>query len=418
MALYSQGSAVVQDSRTMHLDAGEQNLSWPVVGAVQPGTFWLSGSGVNLVGFELNMNRGDSGGLLAGRIGRSITVNAPDGASRQGTLVAVEDDTAYVRIDDRIERITAASAARISWPAANNGDNSSGITLHVTADHAGKQKLTATYQTDAPSWQTSYTGRFDPQTGRLKLTGSAIIDNSGHGALNADKAWLVAGDTARAEHGGPRPMMMAKMTAAAPAPAGPPERVGDVYRYSLANGLHVPAGATRSVALIEPMTVNAKRRYRFENYALSDTGNARRHAEVNLSFDNSSGQPLPAGPVRIYDAAHAAQLMGGARIDDTPAGAPVRLNLGGAFDITGTHRVTKQSNDDGAHITQVTVELFNAGDSEKQVTVAERLPQGAQLADNAPKPNGGSAHAPQWRVSLPANGHRTLSYRFTRPQSS
>ncbi len=109
------------------------------------------------------------------------------------------------------------------------------------------------------------------------------------------------------------------------------------------DGLHVKAGAVKSVALMQPISVDAKRQYRFENYALNDTGAKRQHARVSLAFDNSSDQPLPAGAVRIYDAAHAAQLMGGTQIDDTPAGAPVTLALGGAFDITGTHRVTQQA---------------------------------------------------------------------------
>ncbi|MGN8157941.1 DUF4139 domain-containing protein [Salinisphaera sp. SWV1] len=424
IALYSQGAAVVQDSRAVSLDRGEQTVSWPVIGAIQPDTLWLSGAGVQLTGFDISAPGADaSGNNLSDRIGRSVTLRAPGGKTRQGTLVNVDGDTAYVRVDDRIERITAASPIEISWSVGKSRggarNSGSGLTMNVDADKSGQRKLTVTYQTRAPRWQASYTGRFDPASGKLRLVSQAVIDNSGHDALDARQAWLVAGDTSRAHGGPPRPMMMAKMASSESAAAGPPQAVGDVYRYPLAHGLHVKAGAVKSVALMKPISVEATRRYRFENQALNDTGNSRQHVRVSLAFDNSSGQPLPAGAVRIYDAGHAAQLMGGTRIDDTPAGAPVTLALGGAFDITGTHRVTKQSDDEGnGKTTRVRVELFNAGDKTRRVTIAERLPAGAQLADDAPKTSGGSAEQPEWRVSVPAGGHRTLRYRFLQPKSS
>ncbi len=65
----------------------------------------------------------------------------------------------------------------------------------------------------------------------------------------------------------------------------------------------------------------------------------------------------------------------------------------------------------------MTIELFNAGDKPRQVTVAERLPAGARLADNAPKTSGGSAEQPEWQVSVPAGGHQTLDYSFSQPKS-
>ncbi|MES1954278.1 DUF4139 domain-containing protein [Salinisphaera hydrothermalis] len=421
IALYSRGAAVVQDSRTMSLDAGEQTLSWPVIGTPQPDTLWLSGSGINLAGFDLAPSASGSGGPLSSRVGQSVSLDSPGGNTRQGTLVATDGDTAYVRVDGRIERITAASPVQISWSVTSkNGDEGTGhdVTLHVDAAKAGKQRLTATYQTSAPKWQASYTGSFDPKTGKLRLISQAVIDNTGHDAINAKRAWLVAGDTSRADNGAPRPMMMAKMASSESSGAGAPQAVGDVYRYPLADGLHIEAGAVQSVALMKPISVDATRDYRFENYALNDTGKSRQHARVSLAFDNDTGQPLPAGAVRIYDAGHAAQLMGGTQIDDTPAGAPVRLALGSAFDITGTHRVTKRSSDEsGATTTQVRIELFNAGNKSRQVTIAEHLPANAQLADDVPKPSGGSADEPEWQVSVPATGHKTFSYTFSRAKS-
>src|SRR5699024_9602910 len=79
MALYSQGSAVVQDSRTLKLEAGDQKLAWPVAGTVKPDTFWLSGKKVVLNGLEVSAKKDSTENLLADRVGHDVTVQAEDG---------------------------------------------------------------------------------------------------------------------------------------------------------------------------------------------------------------------------------------------------------------------------------------------------------------------------------------------------
>src|SRR5699024_4853617 len=106
---------------------------------------------------------------------------------------------------------------QISWPAAGSGkrgdsESKTHVIMHVSADNPGQTKLTALYQTNAPGWQASYTARFEPAedsgAGKLELSATAVIDNKGHDELNAEKAWLVAGDVARANDHRPRPMVM------------------------------------------------------------------------------------------------------------------------------------------------------------------------------------------------------------------
>jgi hypothetical protein len=421
MALYSQGAAVIQDSRSVQLERGEQTLAWPVAGPLQPETFWLSGSGVALDGFEIPARNKASEGPLADRVGQQVMLRSPDGHERQGLLVAAAGDTAYVRIHDRIERITAASPVQISWRVGRKQDNDgaeSDVLLHINANKAGEQTLTALYQSESPRWQASYTARFDPNSGQLKLTAQAVIDNSGHSGFDADRAWLVAGAIARVSGGQPRPLRMAKRAASEAAPAAQPQAVGDIYRYPLPAGLHIPAGAVQTVALMKPLQVKAKRHYRFESPALRDSGETRRHAQLRLAFENAADRPLPAGVIRVYATEHAAQLLGAAQISDTPAGAPVRLVLGRAFDITATHRVVgNERRADGTRLTTVRIDLYNASDQAHPVRVAEHLPANAQLVEGAPDPRGGSATRPEWRVNVPANGHKTLLYSFTQQKS-
>ncbi|MDA3922667.1 MAG: hypothetical protein PF501_18620 [Salinisphaera sp.] len=419
ITLYSQGAAVVQNSRRLDLAKGTQTVDWPAAGAVDADSLWVAGQGMQLIGFQMSGNGRPGSDPLSARIGHSVTLSDNDGQARQGTLMSVNADTAYVRVNGRMQRITAGSPTQISWALDDSHSPDlaqSRLRLQLRSDSAGQKKITAAYQIAAPSWQASYTGRFDPITGTLALQANAVIDNSGNAALNADKAWLVAGDVSRAGGGhGPRPMMMARAKAASDA-VGSPQASGAVYRYPLSGGLHVPAGITQAVALIKPTSFKAQREYRFNHYALSDTGKTRSHADVQLSFTNHSDAPLPAGAIRVYDASGDAQLMGASQIGDTPKNAPVELSLGQAFDITGTHQIVDQSTADAKSPSRtVKITLYNVGKKSHTVEVSENLPNGATLADDAPRTTGGTATQPAWNITVPAGGQNSLIYTLNLP---
>ncbi|RJS93972.1 DUF4139 domain-containing protein [Salinisphaera sp. Q1T1-3] len=410
IALYSRGMAVVADDRTVDLDAGAQDIDWPVAVPPAADSLSLQGKGIRLAGFDVGAPARTD---LSSRIGQPVRLqDVGGGQARQGTLVGMDGDAALVRVNDRIERVPANAPVLLSWPAGQGGTlGATPLTLHVVADQAGQADLELLYQRPAPGWQASYTGRYDARTGKLALQASAVIDNSGDTPLDADKAWLVAGEVNRAHGGGPQPMVMMAQARTKTERMGAPESAGGLYRYPLSGGLHVPAGATRGVSLLGPLTLDAKRETRFEHHAMSDSGDTRDHADLVLHAVNQSDKPLPSGAIRIYDASRQAQLMGGDQLDDTPAGAPIDLALGQAFDITGTHRVA--AGDNATH--KVTITLHNATDAPRTVTIAERLPSNGQLGPDAPKRSGGQPGAPEWQVKVPASGQQTFAYTFRTP---
>ena len=414
MALYNRGAAVVQTTRDIDLKSGDQTIGWPISGRLRADTVWLEGEGVRLTGLTARAGDDSGQGLLAGRVGQPVTLlrdnDAGDARSREATLVGVNGDTLLVRVDDRIERLTGDSPWRVAWPAGD--DSGDGLQLDIDADKAGKQPLTATYQIDGPSWQASYTGRFDAQAGQLELASMAIIDNSAGARLAAEKAWLVAGDVARTNGHAPTPMMMARFEAKA-SDAGAPEANGDTYRYALEDGIDVAAGGTRAVSIMAPKTFDATRSYRVENsfYSVSREGQ-RSHAQIRLAFDNTAEVPLPAGAVRIYDSSGSANLMGEDRIGDTPKQAPVTLTLGTAFDLTSERRLVEdRKTGENARRRTVEITLHNASADAATVQVVENLPQGATVESAEPKTaDDAPANTAEWQIDVPANGEKTLRY--------
>ena len=409
MTLYSQGMAVVQTQRSLTLEQGTQTVRWPVAALPETSSLALVGDGLRLTGFDVAASAGRG---LATRIGQRVTLGAGDEGQtrREATLVALEGDAALVRVDGRIERIALSSPMVIGWPAAED-DARRAVSLDIAAQTGGQQTAALLYQRAAPAWQASYTGTFDAKTGALRVNASAIIDNQSDSPLDADQAWLVAGQPQRAGGNAPQPVMMmaSKSRAAGDAQPGAPEATGGLYRYPLKNGLHIAAGATRGMTLMAPFTLDATRRTTFTHYATAAGRGAREHATLALHANNSTNKPLPAGLIRIYDADARAQLLGGDTLDDVPAGAPIDLTLGEAFDITGTREVAATETTGER---RVRMTLSNATEKSRQVRIVERLPDNARLAQDTPKTSGRTDGEPTWQVTIPAGGQTDFSYRF------
>jgi hypothetical protein len=411
ITLYNQGAAVVSTTRRVDLRKGAQTIDWPLSGRLRPGTFWLAGEGVHLTGLSVPARNSD---LLTARVGRPVMLlrGGPGRTqTRAATLVGVHGANVLVRLDGRIERLTADSPWRIAWPA---GGAASGARLNITASKAGPQPLTAIYQIDGPHWQAAYTGRFDPETHNLSLQSMAVIDNSGGSRLHARHAWLIAGDIARAKNG-PRPVALARRQASF---AAAPVAAGGTYRYALAGGFAVASGARRAIALRPKRSFAAQRHFRFEsNFNRTERNGARRHAEIRLNFVNNTEAPLPAGVVRVYSAPRTAHLLGEDVIGDIPKGAPVTLTLARAFDITGARQiVAEHQGHSGRHKRGLEITLYNAGDDPAAVRVIEHLPAAAEIVSATPKVltrNGTDTAV--WRLDVPAGGQASLHYTVTWP---
>lgn len=413
LAIYNQGAAVVQTTREVALEAGVQSIVWPMNGRLRADTLWLEGDGVRLTGLTANAYDDSGQRLLAARVGQPVTLLRDDAVAeartREGRLVGVNGDTVWVRVDGRIERLTGNSPWRLAWPAAE--ERAQGLQLQVAAEKAGTRALTATYQIDGPSWQASYTGRFDPESGTLELASLALIDNSDGGRLAAEKAWLVAGDVARS-NGSPQPMMMARAEAKA-SDAAAQQANGDTYRYVLEEGIDVAAGAIRAASIMAPLRFEATRIYRVESATYAARREAARgHAQVRLAFENTRDAPLPAGVVRVYNSAGRADLMGEDRIGATPKDAPVELTLGTAFDLTSERKLvedTKSGDDQRRRTVEIT--LHNASQQKARVEVVEHLPQTAIIDASCVEPASDSpANTAVWHVYVPAGGKTTLCY--------
>src|SRR5699024_4859772 len=205
----------------------------------------------------------------------------------------------------------------------------------------------------------------------------------------------------------PQQRMMAAVATESAAPQA--EAAGGYYRYRLDQPLDLAAGDTRLMALISAQTIDVKREYRVEGGWYRTPAGQRTHARMQLTFDNTTGQPLPAGPIRVYDR-QTAMLLGEDRLGNMPDNAPVQLALGRAFDITAERRITHSSKQEDERRRSLQITLYNARDGEVTVTLAERLPEGAAIVEASEQHTKRDATEAEWRLAVPAHGKTTLSY--------
>lgn len=428
ISIYPSGAAVVADKRTIKLRKGDNSLEWPVVGHPKPATFWLAGDGVDLQGMTPADAGSSSKNPLEQRIGKEVRLTRSDEdtaktatkTTRNGTLSALAGDTAYVETDGRTLRITPTSPWQISWSSTQQTDadtSSSAFRLDVNAQSAGRAKLRSTYQLSDISWQASTTGEYNADTGKLVFHSAAVVHNGTKSAIHASHANLIAGAINRAGNHRPRPMAMAAARKSDTS-ASRPEQIGHGYRYDIGS-IKLSADQTRTFSIISRTRVEAKRRFIVANRFHSQySGAERRHASVRLAFDNPTDAPLPAGAFRVYSAERPATLLGADQIGNTPAGAPVTLDLGRAFDVTSARKIAADTSTNGKRQRTIVVQLRNAGSTSAHVKLDEHLPKQAKLVSaSRPVDNNSPGHA-HWQLEIESKNEIAIRYTARWPKSS
>ena len=118
--------------------------------------------------------------------------------------------------------------------------------------------------------------------------------------------------------------------------------------------------------------------------------------------------------MRVYkrDASGQAQFVGEDRIDHTPKGEKVRLNVGSAFDVTAERKQTEYTRlGDRMFESAHEITLKNARAEPVTVTVSETLPGDWQMLQESAKHTKVTSSQAEWHVAVPAGGSAKLTYK-------
>ena len=434
VTVYNGDLALVKDTRRLALPAGEQTLELRDVSAqIRPETALLrvaDGKPIRLLEQNFDFDLLTPAKLLEKYVGREVRVlrtHPTTGAdSVETAAVLAAGEGVVLKIGDRIE---TGVPGRLVFDAVpdNLRDRP---TLAVTLDSAGagRRALELSYLTGGLTWQADYVAELDDDERSLALSGWVTLTNRSGTAYRNARLQLVAGDVHRVQPALHRELMMAQAMAKADTGGMQQEALLDYHLYTLGRPTTLADQQTKQVALLNAPAVRVQKEYRLAGagyYYAQQAGEIGRSLKVAvlLKLRNAKadglGLPLPAGVVRVYqrDSAGGTQFVGEDCIDHTPENESAELTLGQAFDVTAhktqtDFRVLSTGKDERRHYESAyRIELKNAKKTPVTVTVLEPIPGDWQMIDSSLAHEKAAAHMARWRVTVPAGGSQTLTYR-------
>ncbi|MEO3427541.1 DUF4139 domain-containing protein [Pelagibius sp. CAU 1746] len=441
LTVYNQNLGLVSESRRVDLPAGESLLAIEdVPRQLQPETVLLAAPGLQVIEQSLAADLLTPQRLLEASLGQKvqfIRIHPETGEDivEEGRVLSLANGM-VLQFGDRIEISPPGRIAFNGLPAGLRSEPA--LLARVFPGQAGPSDLQIDYLTGGLSWRADYVARLNAASDRLDLQALVTLTNATDSNFDGATLRLVAGEVNQAVSA-PRPMLgamamqEADVARMAPAPAmSKAVAAADRYVYALQRPVTLRRGETKQIPLMSAQNVKVLREFRFEGLVnghpqMEEIGpvNAALILELENDPDLGLGAPLPAGTVRVYGPAQsgargasgtgvdATLFLGADSLDHTPEGEKARLGLGEAFDVTARakrtvfERLSDRSYESGQQVT-----VKNAKDEPVEVVLAGQMPQGWRMLEQSAEHEQDSANRLSWRLTVPAGGEATLTYRI------
>ncbi|MBO6281936.1 MAG: hypothetical protein J6N49_05350 [Alphaproteobacteria bacterium] len=445
LSIYNQNLALVKDIRTADLKSGLNEVIFDgVAERIQSETAIIYGDGIKVNEQNYSYNLMSYDNILRQYIGQEVTavrINPENGKNiiEQATLISINGSQPIIKTEHGIDAEYPGRIVFDKVPA--NLSNKPMLTAKLNAKNAGNKTLNLAYLTDGLSWKTDYVANVLSPT-QLNLTGWVTIKNeSGIDYENA-KIQLIAGDVnvVRNSFKGRGMVMMAKAAVFEEAADNmaygsvEPEAVNSYELYTLPTTSTIKNHQNKQIALIEKTDVVYKKEFNlyspfyFGNYAADEF--EKRHPVITYVIENKSesnlGISLPSGTIRFYqnDKNGNLQFIGSNNIGNTAKEDTLRLNLGDAFNISVSGKVTKikekeinrKPKKNLCHQVKqlktfdVSITVNNAEDTDNTLVFTQNMPQGYQIVKENIKGTEKNATTREWQVPTKKNSKTDLTF--------
>jgi len=364
LAIYNQGTALVQDRRSFTFVEGENRIDFTDVASGIDATSVTFISLTDPLGtYVLEQNYVfdlvNSTALANRYIDEAIEVVTEDGTVYNGVLLSSNGGLILRQENGQIITVSLGFIRDIRFPSLPSGLITR-PTLRWTLQSAtaGVQDVALTYLTSGMTWTADYNVLLAGSNESLDLNGWVTLTNTSGATYQDAQVKLIAGDVNRIYDA---PMMEYLGDAMMASPAAPEQRVEqrDISEYKLYEIERLVTVANNEIKQVEFVTgadVPATTYYVYEAsypyygggpvydqyYGATGTTDIATYLEFTTDEDGGLGADLPAGRVRVYqeDIDGGAILVGENTIDHTPEGETVNLYLGNAFDLVGERTQT------------------------------------------------------------------------------
>jgi len=409
MAVYAQGRAVIQETRTLTLQPGFNEVELVIPdGLIVPSLLLQSEADILWTRFH-PARRLD---LLTEAVGLTVEVIDRTGAMYRGELVAQSDGILLRQESGGMILVADPVTLRLSDGAAVALNENAELIVGVSSVAGGEVSLDMLYIVSGISWEASYAVFVSEESELGSLQTKVAVTNGAGGIFSTPALSLIAGDVYVEQPAMYEDMVRVSALAfEANAPAGfAAEGVSEYYRYTLPFPVTLESDGMLALSYARSETVRLIEEFVYDTMVSGDV-------QIQYSFENDvlSGLdiPLPAGTVRVYQIDEIGPvLLGEDSIPHTAAGDTVELQVGSAFDLEASRTLLERTwISDDRYQEQVEIVLENAKSESVTVSVSEH-PSGYTwniLGATLPYESV-DANTVRFDVSVPPEGEAIVRY--------
>ncbi|MBI3944842.1 MAG: DUF4139 domain-containing protein [Armatimonadetes bacterium] len=448
LTVYANDFALVYEKRPVELEPGANRLAFADVSKdLDPNSVLLRCAGPGpqapeIVGHSYDLGVRDSQNLLRQEVGKRVEVvrysDTGREASREaGRLLAAEGGSAAV-----VEiggKLYVQPQGTIVVDGADGVGTIPQLIIQVESPVKAPSVMDVAYLTRGLSWNADYVATLAPAADTLDLECYATVTNRTGVPYPDASVTLVAGSPNRAarvvagrlpgsrdeyfgfDRNGVMPLPAASESLNGRYPyASAPEAVGELYTYALKRPSTIRSEELNRLLLLRRPAVKIHKDYSYRAPWIApwtSPQEERGAVAVGISFQNTPGEgtgdPLPRGALRVYDADRSGRLRyaGAADVPATPKDQKVSVTLANAFDLTAQYRTLSSKRLWKRRVQkQVRVVLRNERAHAADVRVVQGFSGSWSITKSSdPRVKLNSSTA-QWTVPVPAGGEKAVTF--------
>ena len=412
VTIYNQNLALVKEKKEFDLKSGINSVEYTEVASqIDPTSVLVEDSTdkeTAVLEQQYEYDLVSSSNLLEKYMGKEITVTDREGKTQTGKLLSHDEKGVVLERDDG--SVVALDASKVEFTNASGLLTKPTLIWQISSPTSGKRDLLISYLTGGLSWSANYIVKTNADSTKADIRSWVSIDNRAGTSFDNTKLKLVAGDVHRVS--GSVPIYDSVVAGAAPtAKTGLSETtLFEYHLYTLEKPVNLANNQAKQISLLSADSVPVQKELVFDSWKGDKV-------QVVLKMENSEakglGKPLPKGIVRVYqpDSEGQLQFLGEDQIDHTPKGAKIKVTVGNAFDVVGKRTQTGfEQVSNNVQRTSYEIELNNSKPQAQDVTVVEHFFGDWEITKSSDKYEKTDASTIEFRVSVPANGTKTISY--------
>ncbi|MHB8103773.1 MAG: DUF4139 domain-containing protein [Methanosarcina sp.] len=412
VTIYNQNLALVKEKKEFDLKSGVNSVEYSeVTSQIDPTSVLVedpTDKKTSVLEQQYEYDLVSSSNLLDKYMEKEITVTDREGKTHTGKLLSHDEKGVVLERNDG--SVVALDASKVEFSDASGLLTKPTLVWQISSPTSGKRDLLISYLTGGLSWSANYIVKTSADSTKADIRSWVSIDNRAGTTFDDAKLKLVAGDVHRVS--GSMPVYESAGARAVPTAkdAFSEATIFEYHLYTLEKPVTLKNNQAKQISLLSADSVPVRKELIFDSWKGDKV-------QVVLKMENSEakglGKPLPKGIVRVYqpDSEGQLQFIGEDQIDHTPKGEKITVTVGNAFDVVGKRTQTgfEQVNNN-VQRTSSEIELNNSKPEAQNVTVVEHFYGDWEIINSSDKYEKTDASTVEFRVSVPANGTKKISY--------